>query len=67
MTFYTPRLIFTLTCLLGLGARAALAQDATADRTEEFSQARYQSTYNSWASPTRTWMSCASNWFVYDN
>jgi high affinity Mn2+ porin len=37
---------FALPLLLGLGSMAAWAQNSTADKAEESSQARYQSTYN---------------------
>jgi hypothetical protein len=45
MTLHT-RLIPALSCLLWLGSAAAWAQESSTDKAEEFSQARYQSTYN---------------------
>ena len=47
----SPRLISAMPLLLWLGSGAVWAQDAGTDKVEEFSQARYQSTYNTQRHP----------------
>ena len=47
----TTRLLFVLCCLPGLLPSAAQAQEDSSDKVEEFSQARYQSTYNTQQHP----------------
>ena len=42
---------FALSCLLWLWSAAALAQEAQTSKSEEFEQARYQSTYNTQRHP----------------
>jgi hypothetical protein len=48
---FLNRLPPLLACLLWLGCTGVAAQDAADARTEEFSQARYQSTYNTQQHP----------------
>jgi len=50
MTAHT-RLLPVFCCLLGLATSAAQAQEENTDKVEEFSQARYQSTYNTQQHP----------------
>ena len=50
MNFHRP-LLNTLPALLWLGCTAVQAQQADASQTEEFEQARYQSTYNTQRHP----------------